>query len=251
VWGSEFTSKAATLQGCPAETAAGLNVKSGLRDQVPSKKKLETAIKYLRKKTSGAAGIGLGTTNKYSRRTMGSAAGSGLGTMLNYVRVASGHGMGTTIKYLKRTTSAAVGSGLGTTINEHSIAMHNERRRGQWHGHRDQVPVTHNDWHRGQRPGATIKYLRRSASAADANNCLGNTIKYLVNHNFGAGSNLAKAQLQKKLGTNTDESPCSAAAFVVKTKPHTGARSSVPLCVGSELARCFHDKDRRKETQGR
>jgi hypothetical protein len=82
------------------------------------------------------------------------------------------------IKYLRRTTSAAAGNGLGTTINEHSPAMHNERRRGQRPGHRDQVPVTHNKRRRKQRPGATIKYLRCTTRGA-AGNDLGTTIKYL------------------------------------------------------------------------
>jgi hypothetical protein len=58
---------------------------------------LATATKYLRRSTSGAAGIGLVTTFKY-------------------LRDAAGIGLGTTIKYLRRTTSAAAKNGLGTTI---------------------------------------------------------------------------------------------------------------------------------------
>ena len=42
-------------------------------------------MKCLKKTTSGAAGIGLGTTIKYPRRTTGAAAGSGLGTTPNYL----------------------------------------------------------------------------------------------------------------------------------------------------------------------
>jgi len=53
---------------------------------------LGTTIKYLRKTTSGAAGIGLGTTIKYPRCTTGAAAGSGLETTLNYLRGATGNG---------------------------------------------------------------------------------------------------------------------------------------------------------------
>jgi hypothetical protein len=34
--------------------------------------------------------------------------------------------------------------------------------------------------------------------------------------------------------------PCSVAAFLVNSEPHTGARPSVRLCVGPELARCVH-----------
>jgi len=33
---------------------------------------------------------------------------------------------------------------------------------------------------------------------------------------------------------------CSAASFEVNSEPHTGARPSVRLCVGPELARCVH-----------
>jgi hypothetical protein len=43
----------------------------------------------MRKTTSGAAGISLGTTIKYPRRTTGAAAGKGLGTMPNYLRGAA------------------------------------------------------------------------------------------------------------------------------------------------------------------
>ena len=53
---------------------------------------LGTTIKYLRKTTSGAAGIGLCTTIKYPRRTTSAAAGNGLGTTLNYLRGAAGSG---------------------------------------------------------------------------------------------------------------------------------------------------------------
>jgi hypothetical protein len=53
---------------------------------------LGTTIKYLRKTTSGAAGIGRGTTIKYARRTTSAVAGNGLGTTLNYLRGAAGNG---------------------------------------------------------------------------------------------------------------------------------------------------------------
>ena len=44
--------------------------------------------------------------------------------------------------------------------------------------------------------GTTIKYLRRTTSAA-ANNGMATTIMYLVNKNAGAGRNLAKAHVHK------------------------------------------------------
>jgi hypothetical protein len=56
--------------------------------------------------------------------------------------------------------------------------MHNERCRGQRPEHHDQAPTTHNERHRKQRPGATIKYLRCTSSGA-AGNGLGTTIKFL------------------------------------------------------------------------
>jgi hypothetical protein len=34
--------------------------------------------------------------------------------------------------------------------------------------------------------------------------------------------------------------PCTAASFEINSEPHTGARPSVRLCVGPELARCVH-----------
>jgi hypothetical protein len=49
-------------------------------------KNLGATIKYLRKTTSGDAGIGLGTTIKYP------AASDGLGTTLNYLRGAADNG---------------------------------------------------------------------------------------------------------------------------------------------------------------
>jgi hypothetical protein len=111
-----------------------------------------TTTKYLR----GAAGIGLGTAIKYLRRTMSAAAGSSLGTTINYLRGATGIGLGTTIRYLRRTASGAAGSGLAlrsstcdaqraapratTGRDDQVLATHNERRRGQRIWHHDQVP---------------------------------------------------------------------------------------------------------------
>jgi hypothetical protein len=54
-------------------------------------------IKYLRRTTSGAAGIGLGATMMYLQRTKSGVAGKGLGT---------------TAIHLRRTTSDSAGNGL-------------------------------------------------------------------------------------------------------------------------------------------
>jgi hypothetical protein len=48
--------------------------------------------------------------------------------------------------------------------------------------------------------GTTIKYLRRTTSAA-AGNCLDTTIRYIVNRNAGAGNNWAKGHTTHRLGT--------------------------------------------------
>ena len=62
--------------------------------------------------------------------------------------------------------------------------------------------------------GATMKYLRRTTSAA-TNNGMSTTIT----------------------------PPRGAASFEVNSEPHTGARPSVRLCEGPELARCVHYGD--------
>jgi hypothetical protein len=94
--------------------------------------------------------------------------------------------------------------------------------------------------------GITIKYLRRTTSAA-AGNGLGITIKYLANQNAGAGSNWAKAYYTGAC-TNLTESFCCVAAFVANSEPPpptpppspTAACPSVRACAGPELARCVH-----------
>jgi hypothetical protein len=80
--------------------------------------------------------------------------------------------------------------------------------------------------------GTTIKHLRRTTSGA-AGNGLGATMKYLQRTTSAAANN----------GMSITIIPlCSAASFEVNSKPHTGARPSVRLCVGPELARCAHSK---------
>jgi hypothetical protein len=158
---------------------------------------LGTTTNYL----CGAASIGLVATAKYLRRTTSAAAGN---------CAAGFFGLGTTAKYLRHSTSGATGNGKRITINY--------LRRAANIG-----------------LGTTIKYLRRTTSAA-AGRCLGTTIKYLLNQNAGAGNNWVRPTTPG-LCTNSAESPCSVAAFVVKSEPQTGARPSVRLCVGPELAR--------------
>jgi hypothetical protein len=107
--------------------------------------------------------------------------------------------------YMQRTTSGAAGNGLYATTKYMRGAS-------------------------GIGMGTTIKHLRRTTSGA-AENGLGATMKYLRRATSAAANN--------GLST-TITPPCSAAAFEVNSKPHTGARPSVRLCVGPELARCVH-----------
>jgi hypothetical protein len=107
--------------------------------------------------------------------------------------------------YMQRTTSGAAGNGLYTTIKY----MHGASGIGI---------------------GTTIKHLRRTASGA-AGNGLGATMKYMRRTTSAAKNN----------GMSTTIIPlCSAASFEVNSEPHTGARPSVRLCVGPELARRVH-----------
>jgi hypothetical protein len=107
--------------------------------------------------------------------------------------------------YMQRTTSGAAGNGLYTTIKYMRGAS-------------------------GIRMGTTIKHLRRTTSGG-AGNGLGATMKYMRRTTSAAANN----------GMSTTIIPfCSAASFEVNSEPHTGARPSVRLCVGTELARCVH-----------
>jgi hypothetical protein len=116
----------------------------------------------------------------FSAVTASRRRGNDLGTTINKLRkttsVTVGIGLGTTVKHPQRTTGAAAGSDPGTTRNYLRGALGKGR---------------------AQRPS---KYLRCTTSAA-ANNGLGTTIKYLVNLNAGAGSNLVKAHIPKNLAT--------------------------------------------------
>jgi hypothetical protein len=107
--------------------------------------------------------------------------------------------------YMQRTTSGAAGNGLYTTIKYMRGAS-------------------------GIGMGAKIKHLRHTTSGA-AGNGLGATVKYLRRATSAAANN--------GMSTTTIP-PCSAASFEVNSEPHTGARPSVRLCVGAELARCAH-----------
>jgi hypothetical protein len=113
--------------------------------------------------------------------------------------------------YMQRTTSGAAGNGLYTTIKYMRGAS-------------------------GIGMGTTIIHLRCTTSGA-AGNGLGETMKYLRRTTSVAANNGMSTAIQA-----TIIPPCSAASFVVNSEPHTGARPSVRLCVGPELARCVHEK---------
>ena len=107
--------------------------------------------------------------------------------------------------YMQRTTSGAAGNGIYTTIKYMRSAA-------------------------GIGLGTNTKQLRRTASGT-AGNGLGEAMKYLRRTTSAAAGN----------GLSTTITPlCSVAAFEVNSELHTGARPSVRLCVGPELARCVH-----------
>ena len=82
-------------------------------------------------------------------------------------------------------------------------------------------------------PGTTAMYMQRTTSSAAVNG-LGATTKYLRRKiNSAANNDLSTTIIP----------PCSAASFEVNSEPYTGARPSVRLCVGPELARCVHKTD--------
>ena len=79
--------------------------------------------------------------------------------------------------------------------------------------------------------GTTIIHLRCTTSCA-AGNGLGATMKYLRHTTSAAANN----------GLSTTTIPLVVQQRLSKknSEPHTGARPSVRLCVGPELARCVH-----------
>ena len=109
--------------------------------------------------------------------------------------------------YMQRTASGAAGNGLYTTIKYMRGAS-------------------------GIGMGTTIKHLRCTTSGA-AGNDLGATMKYLRRTTSAAANNGM---------STTIIPPCREVSFEVNSEPHTGARPSVRLCVGHELARCVHFK---------
>jgi hypothetical protein len=119
---------------------------------------------------------------------------------------AAGIGPANTATYMQRTTSGAAGNGLYTAIKYMCGAA-------------------------GIGLGTTTKHLRSKTSGA-AGNGLGTTVKYL-RRTTSAAANIGLS--------TTINPPFSVAACVVNLEPHTGARPSVRLCVGPELARCVHD----------
>jgi len=107
--------------------------------------------------------------------------------------------------YMQSTTSGAAGNGLYTTTK----CMRDAAGIGL---------------------GITIKHLRSTASGT-AGSSLGAAMKFLRCTTSAAANN----------GLSTTPSPLAVQRFLKKnSEPHTGARPSVRLCVGPELARCVH-----------
>ena len=179
---------------------------------------LSTTMKYIR----GAADIGLGNTINYLRRKTSSVAENGRAQRSSTCDAQGAAPLATTwaprfntfaaprasawvtlIKHLRRTTSVAARSVLApraSTCNKQRAASRAMAwtsrsstcgaqravpRAAAWY--HDEVPATNNKRRRGQRPGATIKYLRGAADIG-----LGTTIKHLQQTTSGAaGSGLA------------------------------------------------------------
>jgi hypothetical protein len=115
------------------------------------------------------------------------------------------HGHVHAMHNMQRTTSGAAGNGLYTTFKYMRGAS-------------------------GIGMGTTIKHLRRTTSGA-AGNGLGATMKYQRRTTSATANNCM---------STTITPPCSAASVEVNSELHTGARISVRLCVGPELARGVH-----------
>jgi hypothetical protein len=95
-----------------------------------------------------------------------------------------------------------------------------KRRRRHRPWHHNQVPATHNKRRREQQPGHHDQLIREPKQ--------------------GRVQQLGQGPRTRKLGTNSDETPCNDSAFVVNSEPHTRARPSIRLCMGPELSRCVH-----------
>ena len=119
-----------------------------------------------------------------------------------------------------------------------------QRHRPWHHGH---LNVTHNGGAAGNGLYTTIKYMRsasgigmdttikhlRRTTSGAARNVLGASVKYLRRTTSAAANN--------GLSTTIDP-PLVVQRVLVNSEPHAGARPSVRLCVGPELARCVHKK---------
>ena len=89
-------------------------------------------------------------------------------------------------------------------------------------------------------------YMQRTTSGA-ARNGLYTTNKYMRGAaGIGLGTTIKHLRCTTSAGRREqwpehhDNPPYSIAAFVINSEPHTGARPSVRLFVGPELARCLH-----------
>jgi hypothetical protein len=116
-------------------------------------------------------------------------------------------------------------------LHDHLHAAHNERRRA---GNGLYTTIKYMRGGAGIGLGTTIKHLRRATSGA-AGNGLGTMIKYLRRTTSAAANNGLSTAINP---------PCSVAAFVVNSEPHTGARPSARFCVSPEpeLSRCVHNR---------
>jgi hypothetical protein len=83
--------------------------------------------------------------------------------------------------------------------------------------------------------GSQTRYVRRLASRSRTGIADGVVFDYRRGLLKGAAR-----QTRARAASNSFESLCCVADFVVNSEPHSGARPSVGLCVGPELVRCVH-----------
>jgi hypothetical protein len=87
--------------------------------------------------------------------------------------------------------------------------------------------------------GTTAMYMQRTTSDA-AGNGLSTTINCLMNLTRARVATWPRPTCTKAGNDSATPPPCSVAAFVINSEPHTRARPSARLCAGPELARCVY-----------
>jgi hypothetical protein len=215
----------------------------GLNDQVPAAhnerrrgQRPGATIKYLRRATSAAAGSGLGTTIKYLRCTTSGAAGNGRAKRSSTCDAqqagprASDWAPRPSNCAAPRASAWAPRSSTCVAPQASVWAPRLSTCNAQRAAPRAAASAPRSNTCAVPRKSATVKYLRRTTSAA-AGNGPGTTTKYLVSQKTRARVTTGSRPTTQRLGTNSAQSPYNLAAFVVNLETHTGERPSVRVCV--------------------